>query len=186
MEQTENKHMWGLLKFCCLDQDIQIWDCLFPLGPWENEQTSLRKFKKNPRHLTGSYIRMWGACSVFTSAGVCVYQENCLLEISIHRNSLNPKSILTHSTTVSPLGGGCWGEVLWLAAGNIGECVLNQWQLLVACASQWGHVERRRIKVEVNLCFHITLQQHDRLHRWAAAAPLVGCCFKSCLLCQFE
>lgn len=53
-----------------------------------------------------------------------------------------------------PSGGGCWSKELWLAAGHTGEHVVRQWRRAVACASQWGHVERRRIKGELNLSSH--------------------------------
>lgn len=103
-----------------------------------------------------------------------VHHECPLLHVSIHRNiflSLSPPLTLHHWP---PCGGGCWAEELWLAAGHTGEHAASQWQFPVARASQWGHVEWRRIKGELNLSSHHHTATTDCLDKRPALVNLAG------------
>lgn len=81
--------------------------------------------------------------------------QHPLLRVSIHRISL-PHPPPPAPPLAAWFGGGCWGDELWLATcqSRRGQGAMHQWDVPAPCASQWGHVERRRIKREPNLRSH--------------------------------
>lgn len=151
--------------------------------------------KSNNRHYTQirKYRRESGAESYELPLSGFLRHPHSLLCVSIHRNPLFPffLSRLPFPVLSSPHhwqsgGGGCWAAKLWLAAGHTGEDTTHQWQIPAARASEWGHVERRRIKGQLNLSsLHHTVAA--RLTPWCMTSTgLTGSAGKGAQWCSFH